>query len=75
MTFFRQIESFNMNKGLSVYLDLIRSSAAMLVFIHHLLLNFGCYPPGTTNCQFLGYEFPKHAGHGAVVLFFSCQDM
>jgi peptidoglycan/LPS O-acetylase OafA/YrhL len=59
-----------MNKGLSCYLDLVRFSAAVAVFFSHLLLNFGCYDQDGIACNFIGLEYPQHAGHSAVVLFF-----
>jgi peptidoglycan/LPS O-acetylase OafA/YrhL len=56
-----------MNRGLSCYLDLVRSVAAIAVFLSHLLLNYGCYDAG---CGVAGTLFPMHAGHSAVVIFF-----
>src|SRR4051812_31237259 len=54
-----------MSRGFSCYLDLVRIVAALLVFLHHLSLDFGCYVPGA-GCALV----PFHAGHSAVVLFF-----
>jgi peptidoglycan/LPS O-acetylase OafA/YrhL len=57
-----------MNKGFSVYLDLARLLAAVVVLGHHTLLNFGCYV--STACGAGPTLIPYHAGHAAVVLFF-----
>lgn len=59
-----------MSKGLSSYLDLVRFSAAAAVFLHHLLLTSGCYAPGGADCSLFGLQYPLHAGHSAVILFF-----
>ena len=58
-----------MKRGFSAYLDLVRISAAVVVFLHHLALDFGCYAPGAA-CAPLARMVPFHAGHSAVVIFF-----
>lgn len=60
-----------MNKGLSVYLDLVRSIAAIVVFGGHVVLLSGCYgQPNGVGCRLAVSLFPFHLGHSAVVLFF-----
>src|SRR4051794_17257355 len=55
-----------MKRGLSIYLDLVRVVAALLVFVHHLSLDFGCYARPEAGCVLV----PYHVGHSSVVLFF-----
>ena len=59
-----------MKRGFSVYLDAVRVVACLIVFAHHLALNFGCYKPAASGCGTLGWLIPFHAGHSAVVVFF-----
>lgn len=59
-----------MRRGFSCYLDLVRVTAAGLVFLHHLAFDFGCYASTTAECVRLTRLVPFHAGHSAVVLFF-----
>lgn len=57
-----------MSREFSAYLDLIRLMAALIVFCHHILLQFGCYE--SSSCGFAPIIIPFHAGHIAVVFFF-----
>ncbi|HEY3909961.1 MAG TPA: acyltransferase [Stellaceae bacterium] len=60
-----------MNKSLSIYLDLVRASAALVVFAGHVVLLSGCYAgSGGVGCRFAAGLFPFHLAHSAVVLFF-----
>ena len=59
-----------MRRGCSVYLDLVRVIACLIVFGHHMSLNFGCYEPTGNGCKARGWLIPFHAGHSAVVIFF-----
>lgn len=59
-----------MRRGCSVYLDLVRVIACLIVFGHHMALIFGCYEPTGNGCKALGWLIPFHAGHSAVVIFF-----
>jgi peptidoglycan/LPS O-acetylase OafA/YrhL len=60
--------SLPIDREFSACLDLLRSVAALLVFAHHILLQFGCYRHGA--CGFAGFLLPQHSGHIAVILFF-----
>ncbi|MGH7045562.1 MAG: acyltransferase family protein [Stellaceae bacterium] len=60
-----------MNKGLSTYLDLVRLSAAAIVFGGHAVLMSDCYArPLTRFCRLGVVLVPPHLPHSAVVLFF-----
>ncbi|GAC1337237.1 MAG: acyltransferase [Acetobacteraceae bacterium] len=59
-----------MRGGFSCYLDLIRVTAAGVVFLHHLAFDFGCYGSASPGCAALTMLVPFHAGHSAVVAFF-----
>ena len=60
-----------MNKGRSTYLDLVRITAAGIVFGHHLLVHSDCYQhPEVGACGIGTTLIPYHMGHLAVVLFF-----
>ncbi len=59
-----------MSRGYSCYLDLARVIACIIVYFHHLTLDFGCYEREETTCRALRTLFPYHAGHSAVIIFF-----
>jgi peptidoglycan/LPS O-acetylase OafA/YrhL len=60
-----------MNKGFSTYLDLLRISAAGLVFGHHVLMDARCYSYSSGGACYVGTTLiPYRLGHYAVVLFF-----